>query len=343
LSAPAPVSAEARIVTDVAAWNALLVGPFREGADIYHHPDFVALEARRIGATPGLVVAEVAGRTVALSLLFRPIPGHPELCDATSVYGYNGLLYSGPTGEPAPLEALAAIERALYLRGCVAVFNRSHPLRPAQLPGRALSGETLLLDLAAGHDAYLHGLADGHAYDLRRMRAAGLRAEVDMEGRHLEAFHQMYLATMNRHGATAGYHFPLEVVREYFRLPSNAAQLWLAWDGDRLAASAIFFRGCHCAHYHLSASDRQASKHPATKLILDAFIRSEIALGQRTSLHLGGGVGAAVDSLNQFKRGFGAQPVPFLVTRWIVRPADYDLLSEGHADADYFPLYRSPI
>ena len=338
-----PVSSEASIVTDATEWQALIDGPFREVADIYHHPDFVALEARRIGATPGLVVAEVAGRTVGLSLLFRPIPGHPELCDATSVYGYNGLLYSGPTGEPVPLEALAAIERALYLRGCVAVFNRSHPLRPAQLPGRALSGETLLLDLAAGQDAYLHGLAEGHAYDLRRMRAAGLCAEVDREGKHLEAFHQMYLATMNRHGATAGYRFPLEVVRGHFQLPSNAAQLWLAWDGDRLAASALFFRGRHCAHYHLSASDRQASKHPATKLILDAFIRSEIALGQRTSLHLGGGVGAAVDSLNQFKRSFGAQPVPFVVTRWIVRPADYDLLSEGHSDADYFPLYRSPI
>lgn len=338
-----PVSSEASIVTDATEWQALIDGPFREVADIYHHPDFVALEARRIGATPGLVVAEVAGRTVGLSLLFRPIPGHPELCDATSVYGYNGLLYSGPTGEPVPLEALAAIERALYLRGCVAVFNRSHPLRPAQLPGRTLSGETLLLDLAAGQDAYLHGLAEGHAYDLRRMRAAGLRAEVDREGKHLEAFHQMYLATMNRHGATAGYRFPLEVVRGHFRLPSNAAQLWLAWDGDRLAASALFFRGRHCAHYHLSASDRQASKHPATKLILDEFIRAEIALGKRKFLHLGGGVGAAVDSLNQFKRGFGAQPVPFVVTRWIVRPADYDLLSEGHADADYFPLYRSPI
>ena len=338
-----PVSSEASIVTDAAEWQALIDGPFREVADIYHHPDFVALEARRIGATPGLVVAEVAGRTVGLSLLFRPIPGHPELCDATSVYGYNGLLYSGPTGEPVPLEALAAIERALYLRGCVAVFNRSHPLRPAQLPGRALSGETLLLDLAVGQDAYLHGLAEGHAYDLRRMRAAGLRAEVDREGKHLEAFHQMYLATMNRHGATAGYRFPLEVVRGHFRLPSNAAQLWLAWDGDRLAASALFFRGRHCAHYHLSASDRQASKYPATKLILDEFIRAEIALGKRKFLHLGGGVGAAVDSLNQFKRGFGAQPVPFVVIRWIVRPADYDLLSEGHADVDYFPLYRSPI
>jgi hypothetical protein len=342
LSAPAPVSAEARIVTDVAEWNALLAGPFRDGADVYHHPDFVSLEARRVGATAGLVVTEVAGRTVGLSLLFRPIPGHPELCDATSVYGYNGLQYSGPAAEPAPQEALEAIERALYLRGCVAVFNRSHPLRPAQLPGRALAGETLLLDLAAGKAAYLAGLADGHAYDLRRMRADGLRAEVDAEGKHLEAFHRMYLATMDRLGAAAGYRFPLEVVRDHFQLPSNGAQLWLAWDGDRLAASALFFRGRHCAHYHLSASDRQATKHPATKLILDEFVQAEIALGQRTSLHLGGGVGGAVDSLNQFKRGFGAKPVPFLLTRWIVRPADYDLLSEGHADADYFPRYRSP-
>ena len=340
MSAPSPVSAEARIITDVAEWNVLLAGPFRDGADIYHQPDFVALEAKRIGATPGLVVVEAAGHTIGLALLFRPIPGHPELCDATCVYGYNGLLFSGPSGEPVPQQALEAIERALYLRGCVAVFNRSHPLRPAQLPGRVVSGETLLLDLAAGEAAYVRGLAEGHAYDLRRMRADGLRAEVDADGRHLEAFHHMYLATMDRLGAAAGYRFPLEIVREHFRMPTNDAQLWVAWDGDRLAAGALFFRGRHCAHYHLSASDRTASKHPATKLILDAFIRSEISLGRREFLHLGGGVGAALDSLNQFKRGFGAKPVPFMLTRWIVRAADYDLLSEGHPDADYFPRYR---
>ena len=341
MAAPVPVTAEARIVTDAAEWSALLAGPFRDCADVYHEPDFVALEARRIGATPGLVVAEVGGRTVALSLLFRPIPGHPELCDATSVYGYNGLLFSGPLGELAPQEALAAIERALYLRGCVALFNRSHPLRPAQLPGRAVSGETLLLDLSAGLDAYLAGLTAGHAYDLRRMRAAGLRTEVDVEGKHLADFYRMYLATMDRLGAAAGYRFPQEVVSGHFRAASIAAQLWLVWDGDRLAASAIFFRGRHCAHYYLSASDRQASRYPATKLILDEFIRAEIALGRRAFLHLGGGVGGAVDSLNQFKRGFGARPVPFQLTRWIVRPADYDFLGEGHLDADFFPIYRS--
>jgi hypothetical protein len=341
LAAAVPVSAEARIVTDIAEWAALLAGPFRHGADIYHQPGFVALEARRIGAQPALIVTEAGGHTVGLVLLFRTVPGQPELCDATSVYGYNGLLYSGPVGESVPQAALEAIERALYLRGCVSVFNRSHPLRPAQLPGRVVAGETLLLELAVGLPAYLAGLSEGHAYDLRRMRADGLRAEVDREGRHLEAFHRMYLATMNRLGAAAGYRFPLEVVREHFEMPSNDAQLWLAWDGDRLAAAALFFRGGHCAHYHLSASDRQASKHPATKLILDAFIRAEITSGARRFLHLGGGVGGAVDSLNQFKRNFGAKAVPFMLTRWTVRPADYDLLSEGHVDADFFPRYRS--
>jgi len=342
LATSVTAAAEARIVTDVAEWTALLAGPFRDAADIYHQPTFVALEARRIGAEPGLVVAESGGRLVALSLLFRPIPGHPGLCDATSVYGYNGLLCDGPLGAPAPQEAIEAIERALYLRGCVAVFNRSHPLRPAQLPGRKVAGETLLLDLGAGLPAYLAGLSDGHAYDLRRMRAEGLRAECDAEGRQLEAFHRLYLATMDRLGAAAGYRFPLEVVREQFAMPSNDAQLWLAWAGDRLAAAALFFRGRHCAHYHLSASDRQATRHPATKLVLDEFIRAEIAAGRREFLHLGGGVGGALDSLHQFKRGFGARSVPFQLTRWIVRPADYDLLGEGHADADYFPLYRSP-
>ena len=340
---PDPVSSEASIVTDAAEWAALLAGPFRHGADIYHQPGFVMLEARRIGAQPALIVTEAGGHAVGLVLLFRKIPGHPELCDATSVYGYNGLLYSGPVGASVPQEALESIERALYLRGCVSVFNRSHPLRHAQLPGRMVAGETLLLELTAGLPAYLAGLSEGHAYDLRRMRADGLRTEVDHESRHLEAFHRMYLATMDRLGATAGHRFPFEVVREHFEMPSNDAQLWLAWDGDRLAAAALFFRGRHCGHYHLSASDRQASKHPATKLILDEFIRAEITSGAREFLHLGGGVGSAVDSLNLFKRSFGAKAVPFMLTRWIVRPADYDLLSEGLAAADYFPLYRSPI
>jgi hypothetical protein len=338
---PVPLSAEARIVTDAGEWTALLAGPFREGADVYHQPGFVALEARRIGAQPALIVTEAAGQTVGLVLLLRAIPGHPGCCDATSVYGYNGLLYSGPAGESAPPEALEAIERALYLRGCVAVFSRSHPLRPAQLPGRAAAGETLLLDLAAGLPAYLAGLSDGHASDLRRMRAVGLRTQVDREGLHLEAFHRLYLATMDRLGATAGHRFPLEVVREHFEMASNDAQLWLARDGGRLAAAAIFFRGRHCAHYHLSASDRQASNHPATKLILDEFIRAEIKLGKRKFLHLGGGVGGAIDTLNRFKRGFGAKPVPFLLTRWIVRPADYDLLSQGLDDTGFFPVYRT--
>lgn len=343
MSAALPIEAEARIVTDVAEWKALLAGPFEPCADVYHHPDYVASEARRIGAVPAMVCAEAAGQWVGLPLLFRPIPGHPDLCDATSVYGYNGLLFSGLNGQPAPVELVVAIERALYLKGCVCFFDRSHPLRPGQLPGRRVVGETLMLDLRAGAGAYEAGLADGHAYDLRRMRAAGLRAEVDPDGRHLEAFHRMYLTTMDRLGASAGYRFPLEVVRDHFALPANDAQLWLAWADDRIAAAALFFRGPHCAHYHLSASDRQVTKHPATKLILDAFIRAEIALGRRDHLHLGGGVGAAVDSLHQFKRGFGAKPVPFLLTRWIIRPADYDLLSEGHPVDEFFPAYRRPL
>lgn len=321
----------------------MLAGPFEQCADVYHHPDYVAKEARRIGAVPAMVCAEAAGQVVGLPLLFRPIAGHPDLCDAVSVYGYNGLLFSGLPGQLAPVGLIAAIERALYQRGCVSLFNRGHPLRPAQLPGRCLVGETLVLDLRAGAAAYEAGLSAGHAYDLRRMRAAGLRAEADPDGRHLEAFHRMYLATMDRLGASAGYRFPLEDVRDHFALPANDAQLWLAWADDRLAASALFFRGRHCAHYHLSASDRQATKHPATKLILDAFIRAEIALGRRDHLHLGGGVGGAVDSLHRFKRGFGARPVPFLLTRWIVRPADYDLLCEGHPVGEFFPAYRRPL
>ena len=177
MAASVPLSAEARIVTDVAEWTALLAGPFREGSDIYHQPDFVALEARRIGALPALIVTEAGGHTVGLMLLLRAIPGHPGHCDATSVYGYNGLLYSGPAGESAPPEALEAIERALYLRGCVAVFNRSHPLRPAQLPGRAAAGERVAQGNVAQRVEHRLQVAHVHPALGRRTGIAGLGHE----------------------------------------------------------------------------------------------------------------------------------------------------------------------
>lgn len=338
---PLTVTAEGRIITDSAEWQTLVDGPFRDCSDVFHQAAFVWSEARRLGATPGLVLTQAEGHSVGLALLFRDIPGHPGICDATSVYGYNGLLFSGRSGEPVPQGAIEAIERMLYLRGCVAVFNRGHPLRPAQLPGRKVAGETILVDLAAGLDAYEQGLATGHRYWLRRMRADGVRAELDVGGKNIDVFHRMYFDTMERLGASAGYLFPFDYIREQFAMPSNDAQLWFAWVDGRPAAASLFFRGRHCGHYHLSASDRTVTKQPATKLILDEFIRAEIALGHRAFLHLGGGVGAAVDSLNQFKRGFAGRPVPFTLTRWIVRPSDYDLLSEGHA-ADFFPAYRNP-
>ena len=330
------------MLTDAPAWDAALGFCACEMLDVFHLYAFVALEAARIGGWPALLYLRHAVGNFALPLILRPIPGQEGLCDATSVYGYNGCLSSGPVDDATRAQVADAFGRALDRRGCVSVFNRGHPFLPPIIPEAKRIGETLYVDLAAGESDYERGLSDGHHYEIRKLRESGIRLERDTVGRHTDAFHGLYMDTMRRRGAGIGYHFTPEYVRQLLERRELGGELHLAWSGDQLAAAALFLRHGRISHYHLSASAVGATRYPAIKLILDEFIRSEIRSGRTQKLHLGGGVGGATDSLHQFKRGFAGKPVPYYQTRWIIRPADYARLSAGKADNGFFPLYRSP-
>lgn len=330
------------IVDDAATWDAVLGFCACDLLDVFHLYAYVDLEAARLDGRAILLWMRLRGRAFALPLVLRDIPGHPGLCDATAAYGYNGCVYQGEVDD-ATREAVAdGFAQALDRAGCVSVFNRGHPFIPPLLPAAVKIGETLYVDLAAGEAAYDAGLSDGHRYEIRKLRGMDIRLEVDREGRHVAEFHRIYIETMTRRGAGPAYHFTVAYFARLLTCPEFGGELRLAWVDGRLVAGAMFLRHGRTAHYHFSSSVIGALKFPAIKLVIDDFIRSEIRHGRADRLHLGGGLGASQDSLNKFKRGFAAKPVPHHQSRWVIRPEDYRRLSAGRPDTGFFPLYRAP-
>lgn len=328
------------IIRSNPSWDAC-IAQFKQ-RDVFHSFEYVNLEAHRQGGAPVLVHANVGSAAIALPLIVRSVDAPGNHFDATSAYGYNGVLSSdAPARVTGSL--YSAIESALVAMRIVCVFNRGHPFCALDLPSTCVTGQTLAVDLTRDIQEYERCLETGHRQQIKKLRSY-IRLEKDTSRQFLPEFHALYTTTMLRRNAASHYMFSLEYLHGVLDAAAPGASLELAWNGDRLAAASIFLRSDDLAHYHLSGSDPTASKHPAIKLIIDNVIREESALGKRRWLHLGGGLGGSSDTLYAFKAGFGATSLPFSVSRWILNHQVYEklcTLAGKPTDGVFFPAYRS--
>jgi hypothetical protein len=331
-------------------WQAVLrqIGAY----DFYHTSDYHALEAEREEAQGELFFQKDGEEVVAVPLLVKPIrrcSGSRQLFEAKSVYGYGGWL----TSERATMAMRARFGRELesYFRsqGVVSVFSRMHPLLPGQFcelqVGRIEQlGYTLALDLRQGLDSYEQSLAKGHRYEIRKLRESGCTVEFEKEAGSLDEFLALYTETMLRVHANEQYFFD----RSYFERLMNSRQFDLDVAVARLdgvmCAMALFTCCNGLVQYHLSCSRAGVTRFPATKLIIDEAFRRFAAAGCRW-LHLGGGLAAQKDSLYAFKLGFGGEPMPFSVLKWIVCEDEYnDLCNDAENTVeegkDFFPAFK---
>lgn len=327
------------------SWDEAIHCNFRMTAGPFHQWEYVNLEAKRIEAKPIMILIEnINGKPVAICLLIRKIDKYVDLCDATSVYGYNGILGLDGLTAAEQAEAVLILKQELNQLGCVSVYNRPYPPSPNITPGAKYVGDVLAINLTRGEEAYEAGLSSGHAYEIKKLKLAGVKVEIDAAINRLEEFHSIYLKTMSHRDAAGMYFFPLEYFRSLLDAKSTKAELHLALMDGVVAAGAIFLKSETEIFYHFSGSRSGITKYPATKLLIDAVVRSAIREGTRRFLHLGGGVGAKVDALFDFKRRFGCQTMPYCTDAWIIRPADYESLSSSMKSStrpEFFPAYRA--
>jgi hypothetical protein len=329
--------------------------------DLYHLPEYHALaEERGEGEAHCFVYAE-GDYHVALPLLLRPLDSVPGLSrplaarkDATSVYGYAGSVASHPELPPGLLRRFGeALARGLRELGVVSVFSRLHPLLPQTRLLEGLGecrgiGQTVSIDLTARAGEPLTWFHRSHRHGIRKQWRRGLAFAHDEGCRHLPEFVRAYRETMLRVGAADSYHFADSYFRDLIGRLAGHVHLLVVHAGGAVVCGGLFTACAGVAQYHLSGTlDGHLRQSPA-KVLIEGACSWARARGLRV-LHLGGGVGAAEDSLFAFKAGFSDRRHRFFAWRWVVEPDVYRqlcresrLCGERQGAADYFPAYRCP-
>jgi hypothetical protein len=317
--------------------------------DFYHLPSYVALCAAEERARPSALYVSDGHRTMLLPLMIRGIPAGGF--DATSPYGYPGPIGIG-TDDPGFLrEALGAGLSVLRDAGLVSAFIRLHPLlNPAPPEGVGTlvrHGETVSVDLGLPSEALWAQMRHNHRRDIAKTIDLGYLAHIDAEWRHVESFKRLYRQTMEVRSATPFYFFGDGYFQGLREALGERLHLCVVEKGGVVAAAGLFVETNGIVQYHLSGTDYTDRGAQPAKLMTHFATMWAKDRGNRV-LHLGGGVGAAADSLLRYKIGFSPLRHTFATLRVVLDEAEYVRLAEAAgADVDpddregFFPSYRS--
>lgn len=329
-----------------AAWDEFLR---RAGHDFYHLPAYVAFCARADRGEPRAIHVEDGARRMLLPTIVRPIGD--GLRDAASPYGYPGPLVAGGDGAFAR-EAFLAVRQRLARERIVTLFVRGHPLLGPPLPTEAGTvvdhGPTVSIDLQRPAEELWRQTRSSYRQEITRALRAGHRVFFDERFEHLPAFVALYRETMERVAASRHYLFPESYFAELRGALGPRLLLCLVVIEGALAAGGLFVETGGLVQYHLSGTDARFLREGPAKLMLH-FVRTWARERGHRRLHLGGGVGAAEDSLFAFKAGFSPDRHRYQTLRVVADEPAYGALVHARDSAldpsdrrGFFPLYRSP-
>jgi hypothetical protein len=330
-------------------------------ADSYHLPGYHRVEAARLGGRPWLFVYEDTYGVAALPFLLRDIPveGLPlQARDATSVYGYPGLvtsvsLHSSESGAFRS-SFTRSLSSALRDLGVVSLFVRQSPLNDTSwlLEGLGTAvrrGETVAVDLTLSEAEMLAQARKTHRASLRKAERSGLTFEEDVDLDGLDDFVRLYTETMDRNGAAPAYYFTREHYEGLKRELGSGLRCFHGVLDERIVASVLVLAAGSALHYHLGGSDAATLDIGPTRFVLDRVARWGRDHGYRR-LHLGGGVNGREDSLFRFKAGFSRIRLAFCTVHVVADPEAYSTLTElrrrtretsDSGPSAFFPAYRS--
>lgn len=336
--------------------------------DIYQRPDYLNLEAERTRTQPEALLIEEPGTNCALLAPYLRrrcddvLPqGFGNVCmDAVSPYGYPGLLLSPEAQADADFlpQAITALRYALGEQGICAAFFRLHPALNAGFATQALGctvvnhGETVALDLTVPLEQMWRDTKSNQRNKINRCQRQGLVARMVPCQDYLSTFTALYTETMERVDAGGTY---FEFNQHYFeglhRALGDHLHLCLV-EADGEVASAGLYSEAHGIVQALFGGTR-TSFYPQSPSSLETdFVRRWAKQQGHHVLHLGGGVGAAIDSLYTFKAGFGPGRWQFQSLRIVPDAARYHRLitlraqilgvaPERLAQGTFFPAYRA--
>lgn len=327
---------------DDVRWRNLLA---EHAHDFYHRPEYVRLEADRLGGEVVAAYLEHHQVRLLLPLIGRAIPGTSDR-DLISPYGYPGPVAVYDDAEVLNT-ALRAVVATLRDNGYVTMFVRLHPL--LELPDAAFTGlgavvahgHTVSIDLTRDDAEQWRHMRGRYRTFLKRSERLGHRSSIDDAGTHLDRFIDLYLDTMRRQDAAPEYFFSRDYLAGLWHQLPGCMRLGVVEIDDVVVCAGLFAESNGIIQYHLSGTDAQALELSPLKVLID-FVRRWASARGATVLHLGGGLGGADDSLLQFKAGFSDGREMFKSWRVVLDEHRYRELCGGHSGTStgFFPAYR---
>ncbi|WP_178988842.1 peptidoglycan bridge formation glycyltransferase FemA/FemB family protein [Winogradskyella schleiferi] len=342
------------VITDKKEWSEQLA--LAENLDLYHTFDYHHLSKTKDESAVLLKYTE-GNTTLVLPLLLRPIK-NSDYKDATSVYGYAGLLAIN-IGEQFKKDNFHKALNAYFNDNkIISVFSRLHPFIEHQEElhnglGKIVSlGKVVYINLTDAIEVQRARYNRRLKTYINKARKLCTVFEGTVE-EHLDTFINLYEDNMKRVDATEEYFFDKDYYHRLLSSTDFETQLILCRynETQEIIAGALFMKTGNIVQYHLSGlSDDYFELNPI-KLIIDEVRITSTNEGYKI-FNLGGGLGSEEDSLFKFKSGFSKDFETFKIWKYIVDEDAYKTLTKNHLGTEiktedlntgFFPAYRAPL
>lgn len=331
--------------------------------DVYHLPEYVALDAQRTQTIPEAFMLEDEDKIFFAPYLLRSCAdvaqgSSKEVYDVVSPYGYPGILMSegGINCPEFPDFALHQFRQTLQQRGVCSAFLRLHPILGENFTGIFSSdplrenGKTVSIDLTLDEGQIWAKTRRGHQSTINKCIRLGFSARTVSFTEYLDEFIAIYEETMNRVQARDSYYFSRDYFEGLLKL-GDKIHLGIVELEEQIVCACIFFESCGIVQAHLGGTRTEFLKQSPFNLLLHEMRLWAKARGNKY-LHIGGGVGGKKDNLYTFKSGFSKQRHDFFTLRSVIDRARYNDLLQFRAESinksvqeleasQFFPAYRA--
>jgi hypothetical protein len=331
--------------------------------DVYHLPDYVALDARRTGTLPEAFFLQDGDKIFFAPYLLRSCADiteffKTEVYDVISPYGYPGILMSDAAANHPnfPDFAFQQFRHTLQARGVCSAFLRLHPILGENFAKVFLSnpvienGKTVSIDLTLDEAKIWAKTRKGHQSTINKCLRLGFSAKTVPFTEYIDEFISIYEETMNRVKAIDIYYFSRDYFEGLLKLGEKVHLGVVELQGE-IVCACLFFESCGIVQAHLGGTRSEFLKYSPFNLLLHQMRLWAKERGNRY-LHIGGGVGGKQDNLYTFKSGFSKQRHEFFTLRSVVDLEKYNDLLQFRAKAinksveelqqsQFFPAYRA--
>jgi hypothetical protein len=330
--------------------------PHRE---VFAHPDYV-----RLFAQPGdrimCAAMETAGGGIIFPFIMRPLareswmPSDAKDCDIVSPYGYGGA-FAWNCSENDASDFWSDFEAWAVENKIISSFVRLSLFAEQQIPfaGMVASDRlNVVRPLSLTPDELWYDFEHKVRKNVNCAKRSNVIVEIDLQGRRLDDFLDIYYSTMDRRGADGAYYFSKQFFESLIHNLTGQYAFFHAKCNGVVVSTELVLVSANNIYSFLGGTSYEAlAQRPNDLLKYEIIVWGSYA-GKKNYV-LGGGYGVE-DGIYRYKKSFAPNGIlPFYVGKQIYDRSAYDhlvLLRRAFEEiqnkawtpkSGYFPEYRA--